>query len=965
MRFRSWLAFLKSLAQRPHATQRCPKSSRLAVETLEARTLPSIGLQAAGNYYTGGYNTQSVATGDFNHDGIADLATVNTASSTVGVLLGHGDRTFADPVTYTVGNSVYAVAAGDFDGDGNLDLAAADYGGRALVVMRGNGDGTFRSAVSYDVGQYPSALVVSDFNGDGHADVAVTSGADSLLGVLFNDGTGGFGAVTTYTLGTPPTAVVAGDLNGDGAPDLATTNTSSNTVSVLVNDGAGDFGAATTFATDTGPQALAVGDLNGDGKADLATANSYSASILLGNGEGTFQAATTITTPYQPTSVAIADFNRDGKPDLALGITNTTTTEYTDYSSGLGYESYSGTDVSYWGSPYGGYNPYDYSVTYATYSISETDVGVSVLEGNGDGTFGSETDVFTDSSGGFDFGYNFISALAVGDFDLNGSPDVAAIEYNGSADVVLNTQPSAALQISVSPNSVTAGAGTSVTVSAFDLAGNPDPNYTGTVHFTTSDGSANLPTDYTFTAADHGAHTFGVALTAAGTQSISVEDDKAFAFASTDVAVTPGAASQFVILGPVESASGMTNNFLVAAEDTYGNVATGYTGTVHFASSDSAATLPANYTFTAGDGGVHYFDIVLKTAGSQTLTVTDTHAAGVTGRAGVNVDPVTHVSGPSVGGINQALTFTLTADGGTAGSVFTFSLDWNGDTVIDQTVTGVSGTKITHSFAAAGTTGFGVSASINGVTGGPASGNVVILPVSVQVAADPADSTRQALFVTGTSSDETIVLSPGAGNGVAISYNGTALGTVTPTGSLPFAHLVVNGGDGANVIRLTGGLAVSAVLLGGSRGDTLDASGSTAANILVGGAGNDVLTGGSGNDILIGGPGNDTLHGNGGDDILIGGTTSYDSNLVALCALSREWSRSDASYATRVNHLKGGSGGLNAGYALTTASVFDDGVTDTLYGDAGSDWFFARVPGKALQKDAVQDRTSSEALTSL
>ena len=104
---------------------------------------------------------------------------------------------------------------------------------------------------------------------------------------------------------------------------------------------------------------------------------------------------------------------------------------------------------------------------------------------------------------------------------------------------------------------------------------------------------------------------------------------------------------------------------------------------------------------------------------------------------------------------------------------------------------------------------------------------------------------------------------------------------------------------------------------------------------------------------------------NGGDDILIGGTTGYDGNLAALCALQHEWARTDATYSTRVGHLQGSAGGLNGGYYLTTASVFDDGVTDTLYGDAGSDWFFARVPGSAPQKDRVQDRSGSEVLTNL
>jgi Ca2+-binding RTX toxin-like protein len=241
---------------------------------------------------------------------------------------------------------------------------------------------------------------------------------------------------------------------------------------------------------------------------------------------------------------------------------------------------------------------------------------------------------------------------------------------------------------------------------------------------------------------------------------------------------------------------------------------------------------------------------------------------------------------------------------------------------------------------------------------------VNILPVTVQVAADPADSTRQALFVTGTAGNDTIVLGPGAGNGVTVSYNGTSLGTYAPSGNLPFPHLIVSGVGGADVIRLVDGLNVSAVLLGGDGGDTLDAQGSTAANVQVGGAGNDTLLGGSSNDILIGGKGNDALHGNGGDDILIGGTTSYDANVAALCAVLREWARTDVSYGTRVSQLKGGSGGLNGSYVLTTATVFDDGATDTLYGDPGSDWFFARTSGGA-QKDLVQDRASGEVLTSL
>ena len=70
--------------------------------------------------------------------------------------------------------------------------------------------------------------------------------------------------------------------------------------------------------------------------------------------------------------------------------------------------------------------------------------------------------------------------------------------------------------------------------------------------------------------------------------------------------------------------AGAAHNFTVTAQDAFGNVTTGYTGTVHFTSSDGAAVLPANYTFTGGDAGTHVFSVTLKTAGTQSITATDT-----------------------------------------------------------------------------------------------------------------------------------------------------------------------------------------------------------------------------------------------------------------------------------------------------------------------------------------------------
>src|SRR5207248_303029 len=98
-------------------------------------------------------------------------------------------------------------------------------------------------------------------------------------------------------------------------------------------------------------------------------------------------------------------------------------------------------------------------------------------------------------------------------------------------------------------------------------------------------------------------------------------------------------ASSLAVSAPTAATAGSALNVTVAAKDASGNTATGYTGTVHFTSSDGHAVLPADYTFTAADAGVHTFSVTLKTAGSRSVTATDTAAATITGSASVTVNP--------------------------------------------------------------------------------------------------------------------------------------------------------------------------------------------------------------------------------------------------------------------------------------------------------------------------------------
>jgi hypothetical protein len=183
------------------------------------------------------------------------------------------------------------------------------------------------------------------------------------------------------------------------------------------------------------------------------------------------------------------------------------------------------------------------------------------------------------------------------------------------------------------PAGTTAGNAFSINVTAFDGGGNVNPTYTGTVHFTSSDPLAVLPADYTFTSADSGVHTFSVTLKRSGAQTITATDTVTSAMVgSASVSVSPAAAVSLVISGPSSISAGTSFSITVTAYDPYGNVATGYLGTVHFSSTDSGARLPGNYMFTSADNGVHTFaGLKFKTRGYQTLTAVDTLFSSITG----------------------------------------------------------------------------------------------------------------------------------------------------------------------------------------------------------------------------------------------------------------------------------------------------------------------------------------------
>jgi probable HAF family extracellular repeat protein len=189
------------------------------------------------------------------------------------------------------------------------------------------------------------------------------------------------------------------------------------------------------------------------------------------------------------------------------------------------------------------------------------------------------------------------------------------------------------------PSTITAGNGGHFTVSALDAFGNVATGYNGTIRLSVNDPQVPIQ-NYSFTAADMGVHTFSLTLYTAGLRSITATDTgwATLTAGEGNIVVTPAAASQFVITGPATASAGVAFSITVTALDAYGNVATGYTGTVAFKSSDGRATLPARYTFTAADQGVHTFSgLILKKKGTQSLTVTDTLISAITGTLSVNI----------------------------------------------------------------------------------------------------------------------------------------------------------------------------------------------------------------------------------------------------------------------------------------------------------------------------------------
>jgi hypothetical protein len=362
---------------------------------------------------------------DVNHDGKLDLVTAlsnydvgdPSKLGLVSVRIGDGKGGFGPAKTFSAGGRrPYSLDVADLTGDGELDVAVANRSSHSVTVLKGDGTGNFVLSTRqppFNVGTETIDVKAVDLDDDGDMDLVATQMwnvpyTDGYLWLLYNDGTGFFRTVDMPLAdGTGCTVMGVGDLNGDGSVDVVVGHDWPSVIppgtkaSVLLNDHLGPHGSpipttnlveAPALEVGPHPQGATIADFNEDGDADVCVTSRYpnNANIFLGDGTGAFTGPTSYAVgPYAKVPTPV-DLDKDGHLDLAV-------------------------------------------CNYGNEGADPPGTTISILTGNGDGTFDAASSVTVGERP---------HSVAAGDLNGDGWPDLAIPNLESDdVSVLFNTTP--------------------------------------------------------------------------------------------------------------------------------------------------------------------------------------------------------------------------------------------------------------------------------------------------------------------------------------------------------------------------------------------------------------------------------------------------------------------------------------------------------------------------------------------
>ncbi len=406
---------------------------------------------------------------------------------------------------------------------------------------------------------------------------------------------------------------------------------------------------------------------------------------------------------------------------------------------------------------------------------------------------------------------------------------------------------------------------------------------------------------------------------------------------------------------------------IVASVATAGSVNTG--AIANFSSSFVDADLADTFTvaWDFGDGntlspvaasqGAVAASHAYAVAGTYVVTVTVADSAGHvvsnTGSINVvtpNVAPVVaNVTGPSSVFTGVVANFANSFSDADASDTFTVAWNFGDGNTVAPAAAVQGSVAASHAYSIAGN--YTVTLTVT-----DSAGHVVTQAASIVVNTPPPPLpytiTSGQLALSGNAGADTVELVKSGANFI-LTFNGTPY---TINSSL--SSVVINGGSGADFIRVSSQITIPVSLVGGAGDDTL--RGGSGDDVIIGDDGNDIIVGRDGQDLMIGGTGADYLVGREDADILVSGTTPLSSNLEALSAIQAEWS-SNHSLLVKLANVSGLlplPGRLNGSFFLTpNVTVFNDNSVDTLSGGDGTDLYYITLFG--LNSDIIRDGQNS------